>query len=45
MGLQPLKKGAAKPKKEDLDFLKREAGQVLTDYISLDNKFTRAMPN
>jgi carboxyl-terminal processing protease len=45
MGLQPLKKGAAKPKKEDLDFLKREAGQVLTDYILLDNKFTRMMPN
>jgi carboxyl-terminal processing protease len=41
MGLQPLKKGETKPKKnEDLDFLKREAGQVLTDYITLDNKFT-----
>jgi carboxyl-terminal processing protease len=41
MGLLPLKKGETKPKKnEDLDFLKREAGQVLTDYITLDNKFT-----
>jgi carboxyl-terminal processing protease len=41
MGLQPLKKGETKPKRnEDMDFLKREAGQVLTDYITLDNKFT-----
>jgi carboxyl-terminal processing protease len=41
MGLQPLKKGETKPKKsEDLDFLKREAGQVLTDYITLGNKYT-----
>ncbi|TWR30548.1 tail-specific protease [Mucilaginibacter pallidiroseus] len=38
LGLKPLKKGEAKPKNEDLDFLKREAGQILTDYISLDNK-------
>ena len=38
LGLQPLKKGEAKPKNEDLDFLKREAGQILTDYITLDNK-------
>jgi carboxyl-terminal processing protease len=37
-----LKKGQAKPKNEDLDFLKREAGQILTDYITLDNKFTTA---
>ncbi|MDB5111439.1 MAG: tail-specific protease [Mucilaginibacter sp.] len=41
LGLQPLKKGQAKPKKEDLDFLKFEAGQILTDYINLDNKITR----
>jgi carboxyl-terminal processing protease len=40
LGLKPLKKGEAKPKNEDLDFLKREAGQILTDYISLDNKMT-----
>jgi len=40
MGLQPLKKGQTKPKNEDLDFLKREAGQVLTDYIGLDSKYT-----
>lgn len=40
MGLPALKKGQSKPRNEDLDFLKREAGQVLTDYINLDNKFT-----
>ena len=40
MGQQPLKKGAPTPKNEDLDFLKREAGQILTDYISLGTKFT-----
>ena len=40
MGLPALKKGQAKPRNEDLDFLKKEAGQVLTDYISLDNKYT-----
>ncbi len=40
MGLPPLKKGQSKPTNEDLDFLKREAGQILTDYITLDNKFT-----
>lgn len=38
LGLPALTKGQAKPKNEDLDFLKREAGQVLTDYITLDNK-------
>ena len=41
MGLPALKKGQSKPTNEDLDFLKREAGQILTDYIGLDNKFTR----
>jgi carboxyl-terminal processing protease len=41
LGLQPLKKGAPKPKHEDLDFLKFEAGQILTDYINLDSKVTR----
>ncbi|MEP6612216.1 MAG: carboxy terminal-processing peptidase [Mucilaginibacter sp.] len=40
MGLQPLKKGQTRQRGEDLDFLKREAGQVLTDYITLDNKFS-----
>ncbi len=40
MGLPALVKGAAKPRGEDLDFLKKEAGQILTDYITLDNKFT-----
>ncbi|WP_462267945.1 carboxy terminal-processing peptidase [Mucilaginibacter sp.] len=35
LGLSPLKKGQARPKNEDLDFLKIEAGQILTDYISL----------
>lgn len=40
MGLPALKKGQAKPRNEDIDFLKREAGQILTDYITLDNKFT-----
>lgn len=34
IGLQPLKKGVPAPKGEDLDFVKAEAGQVLTDYIS-----------
>jgi carboxyl-terminal processing protease len=44
MGLQPLKKGETKSKKnEDLDFLKREAGQVLTDYITLDNKLSHTL--
>ncbi|OOQ60577.1 carboxy terminal-processing peptidase [Mucilaginibacter pedocola] len=38
LGLPALTKGQAKPKNEDLDFLKREAGQILTDYITLDNK-------
>jgi carboxyl-terminal processing protease len=40
LGLPALKKGQTRPKNEDLDFLKREAGQILTDYISLDNKIT-----
>jgi len=40
LGLPPLKKGERRPKNEDLDFLKREAGQVLTDYITLDNKIS-----
>ncbi|PTQ99876.1 S41A family C-terminal processing peptidase-1 [Mucilaginibacter yixingensis] len=47
MGLQPLKKGetakpaaVAKKEADDLDFLKIEAGQILTDYIGMDNKVT-----
>jgi len=40
LGLQPLKKGKIKPKYEDLDFLKFEAGQILTDYINMDNNIT-----
>ncbi|MDB5002137.1 MAG: tail-specific protease [Mucilaginibacter sp.] len=41
LGFKPLKKGEAKPKKEDLDPLKIEAGQILIDYINLDGKVTR----
>jgi carboxyl-terminal processing protease len=44
MGLPALKKGEAKPRNEDLDFLKKEAGQILTDYISLDAKYTSTVP-
>ena len=40
LGLKPLKKGETKPRNEDLDFLKIEAGQVLTDYINLGSKYT-----
>jgi carboxyl-terminal processing protease len=40
LGLPTLKKGQAKPKHEDLDFNKVEAGQILTDYILMDNKIT-----
>jgi carboxyl-terminal processing protease len=40
LGLPVLKKGQAKPKNEDLDFIKKEAGLVLTDYILMDNKLT-----
>jgi len=42
MGLPALKKGQAKPRNEDLDFLKKEAGQILTDYITLDNKYAHS---
>ena len=41
LGLKPLTKGEAKPKNEDLDFLKFEAGQIVVDYINLDNKIAR----
>jgi len=41
MGFAPLKKGQTKPKNEDIDFIKKEAGQILTDYILMDNKITK----
>jgi carboxyl-terminal processing protease len=44
LGLPALKKGDKKPKDEDLDFVKREAGQIMTDYISLGSKFTSVKP-
>lgn len=44
LGLQPLKKGQTKPKNEDLDFLKIEAGQIMTDYINLNSKVTQIDP-
>lgn len=44
MGLPALKKGEAKPRNEDLDFLRKEAGQVLTDYIGLEPKYTGTSP-
>jgi carboxyl-terminal processing protease len=40
MGLPPLKKGAPRPRNEDLDFVKVEAGQILIDYINAENKLT-----
>ena len=40
MGLLPLKKGEPKPTNEDLDFLKRETGQILTDYIGIYSKLS-----
>jgi carboxyl-terminal processing protease len=43
MGLPALKPGQPKPRNEDLDFLKKEAGQILTDYITLDPKYTKTM--
>jgi len=42
LGLQPIKKGDPKPKKEDLDFLKFEAGQIVTDYVNITGKVARA---
>ncbi|MBL4675531.1 MAG: carboxy terminal-processing peptidase [Mucilaginibacter sp.] len=45
LGLRPLKKGEAKPKNEDLDFLQKEAGQILTDYITLGNKTAAVNPS
>lgn len=45
LGLKPLKKGETRPKNEDLDFLKLEAGQILTDYINLGSKYTSTPVN
>ncbi|MBB3971172.1 carboxy terminal-processing peptidase [Mucilaginibacter phyllosphaerae] len=44
LGLPAMKKGQVKPKNEDLDFLQKEAGQILTDYLTLDNKLTNVKP-
>jgi len=44
MGLPVLKKGETRPRHEDLDFLKLEAGQILTDYISMDDKVVKTNP-
>jgi len=44
LGLPALKKGQVKPKNEDLDFLQKEAGQILTDYLTLENKLTSVKP-
>lgn len=41
MGYKPLKKGEVKPKNEDLDPLKQEAGQILIDFINSDTKLTK----
>jgi carboxyl-terminal processing protease len=43
LGLHPLKKGDPKPKNEDLDFLKIEAGQIMVDYVNLNTKLTKTM--
>jgi carboxyl-terminal processing protease len=40
LGLGPIKKTKARTK-DDLDFLKVEAGQILIDYMNLDTKLTR----
>jgi carboxyl-terminal processing protease len=45
LGLKPLKKGETRPKNEDLDFLKLEAGQILTDYINFGSKYTSTPVN
>lgn len=43
LGLKTIKKGESLPKKEDLDFLKIEAGQILTDYSGLASNMTPAI--
>ena len=44
LGLPPAKKGDKRVRNEDLDFLKIEAGQILTDYINLGSKYTNNVP-
>jgi len=44
LGLKPVEKGKSKPRHEDLDFLKIEAGQILTDYIGLGSKYSNNVP-
>jgi len=53
LGLPALKKGESATaadkklisKSDNADFLKVEAGQILTDYISLDNKVSSVVPH
>jgi len=45
LGLPILKKGQTRPRNEDLDFLKVEAGQILTDYIGLDSNLAKVIAN
>lgn len=40
LGLAPLKKGQTKPRNEDLDFIKIEAGQIIADYANMNSKVT-----
>lgn len=40
LGLKPVAKNQPRPKNEDLDFLKFEAGQILTDYINMGSKYS-----
>jgi carboxyl-terminal processing protease len=45
LGLQPLKKGQTKPRNEDLDFIKIEAGQIIADYANMNSKVTSVIQN
>ncbi len=40
LGLPPLKKGQTKPRTEDLDFIKIEAGQIIADFANMNSKVT-----
>jgi carboxyl-terminal processing protease len=40
LGLPQLKKGEAKPKNEDLDFVKIEAGQIISDFVTINGRLT-----
>ena len=42
LGLPQLKKGQAKPRNEDLDFVKIEAGQIISDYVTINGRSTAA---